>query len=291
MQRLRSILHLCILFCVVLVLSTGCSIADNTTASYNYSISSLEDQQSVDVKMSNKQSPNSFSIDYSTSSSIVSNPHQPQTTPVHAAININILTSYFSMPTEENIIYKYGMVLGNQSAFIEMNYNGDVFFSGYLVEYLTKYFDTFSMLDFPGGFIFTVLDMNDDSMPELVLSAIYPDMVLVLSYDEGFVYGSLYSNKQMNDIKVDGTYRWLGGLTYGWRKALLHNAYDDQDLCTYAFISSVNPVDGTEQTTEVYIVEGNDVTMEAFYLYENAIEMKDDAIWHEMSDLFVETGP
>lgn len=67
---------------------------------------------------------------------------------------------------------------------------------------------------------FAVLDVDDDGLPEIVLpytrSASYDshEFFNILYYRDGQVYSIVLSNRQLDELKTDGTFRWDGGGAY-----------------------------------------------------------------------------
>ncbi|OIK08919.1 hypothetical protein [Bacillus sp. MUM 13] len=97
----------------------------------------------------------------------------------------------------------YKKVLLNKVSFFSVNDNKNV--------YLNK-------LNSPSKVInFTVLDMDGDKTPEVIVQLSYgndypyPDFVEVLHYSNGKVNGFNYNYRGLMGIKTDGTYSWSNG--------------------------------------------------------------------------------
>lgn len=58
---------------------------------------------------------------------------------------------------------------------------------------------------------FAVIDLDQDGIPEVVLSMLYENFLEVLYYDVGTVYGYLFPIRAMIGLKQDGTFGFSSG--------------------------------------------------------------------------------
>lgn len=128
--------------------------------------------------------------------------------------------------------------------------------------------------------MFSLVDMNQDQIPELVLKASVGDgaeFVLVFHLEDGEIYCHWYSNRQMQLIKVDGTYRGSGsaGTFYICREKF------DKSKNTTEYLASHEDT-GTDENNQViyeYLINEKKVNKEEFDAFINAFDKKEDAVW------------
>lgn len=125
---------------------------------------------------------------------------------------------------------------------------------------------------------FTELDMDGDTVPEMVLwlqrgDDIYQLGSIVLRYQNGWVYGYPMGYRSLNllDLKADGSYGWSGGASnWGWGRM------DFQTGKT----SNISWVEG-----EKYYVDGQSATREAFQKAFDQRETQPDVDWYSISEV------
>jgi len=81
------------------------------------------------------------------------------------------------------------------------------------LDYFAEYSTEEDPIDFPDDLEITVVDMNGDGIPEVILNHKGPYIRLVLSYQNGTVVGSVFGYKALGIITTDGTFFW-GYATY-----------------------------------------------------------------------------
>ncbi|MDP4178943.1 MAG: hypothetical protein Q8900_11465 [Bacillota bacterium] len=142
---------------------------------------------------------------------------------------------------------------------------------------------------------FTILDMDEDKSPEVVLelstSDNTPMYFEILHYMNDTVYGynAAYNHLQM--LKSDGTffnddnafYRYDGA---GYGKVIFElNGYENDRLCNMELngLSSVSPI------SYFYFINNKPVTEEKYKSFVSKQDAKQDANWYEFSTKNIET--
>ena len=129
---------------------------------------------------------------------------------------------------------------------------------------------------------FTILDMDGDNIPEVVLAlakgnAKYAEFYEVLHYYNGEVYGYLFSNRMLAHLKTDGTYVGSGGAaTHYYRKSRFTSNGCESDTFGYCDWGK-------------YFINNNPVTQESFQYFVDEQEGKADAVWYEFTQENIET--
>jgi hypothetical protein len=136
---------------------------------------------------------------------------------------------------------------------------------------------------------FSVLDMDGDKIPEVVLELSdgnnNPVFFEILHYMKGEVYGYNIVYRGLEELKTDGTAWGSSGASDNECRKLRFdsNAYQT-DILGYSKSSQNN--DGT---TISYFIDNKPVTKEAFDLFSKEQNAKEDAVWHEFSQKNIET--
>jgi len=135
---------------------------------------------------------------------------------------------------------------------------------------------------------FTVLDMDGDEVPEVVLELAVDDnpaFYEVLHYMDDTVYGYNIVYRGLEDLKTDGTFQYSNGAAdngYGKLKFQL-NAYET-DILGYMKSSQNN-----DNITISYFVNNKSVTEESYNYFIKEQDQKKDVVWYEFSQKNVET--
>jgi hypothetical protein len=133
---------------------------------------------------------------------------------------------------------------------------------------------------------FTVLDMDGDQIPEVVLKLTVGeenDFNEVLHYLNGEVNGSFFVKNQLCDLKTDGTFRWLsGGLMYnGYGRLKFQNkSYELDEL---AYLNSKYNDESYTTLTSSYYISNKLVTKDVYQFFVKEQDSKKDAKWYEFS--------
>ncbi|SFH26910.1 hypothetical protein SAMN05660649_04497 [Desulfotomaculum arcticum] len=135
---------------------------------------------------------------------------------------------------------------------------------------------------------FTVLDMDGDKVPEVVLELTVgnnPEFYEVLHYMNGAVYGYNIVYRGLEGLKTDGTFQYSNGAAdngYGKLK-FQSNAYET-DILGYMKSSQNN-----DSITISYYINNKPVTKESFNSFIKEQDGKKDVVWYEFSQKNIET--
>ncbi len=135
---------------------------------------------------------------------------------------------------------------------------------------------------------FTVLDMDGDEVPEVVLELAVddnPSFYEVLHYMDDTVYGYNIVYRGLEGLKTDGTFQYSNGAAdngYGKLKFQL-NAYET-DILGYMKSSQNN-----DNIIISYFINNKSVTEESYNYFIKEQDEKKDVVWYEFSQKNVET--
>lgn len=194
-------------------------------------------------------------------------------------LNTIVLANATVTTNEQNLaIESYKKVLQNQAGF----------FSGLAgcSEKKKKYLHEFLADEAGPGYTFkitqfTVLDMDEDKIPEVVLNLKIgnddADYREVLHYYNGQVYGYLFGIRSLNTLKIDGTFLGSDGAasTYYSKLQFL------EDSCEFETL-------GYSQAG-AHFINNELVTDESFDAFITEQHGKKDAIWYDFSQKNIET--
>ena len=134
---------------------------------------------------------------------------------------------------------------------------------------------------------FTVLDMDGDGVPEVVLELSVggvPEFYEVLHDMDGKVYGYLVVYRGLEALKADGTFGFSSGAAdNGWGRMSFGPDGYTTDMVGYSESSQ----DG-DNVTIAYFINDEAVTAESFDAFANEQSVKDDAVWYEFSQENIE---
>jgi len=193
------------------------------------------------------------------------------------SISITVCSSTVSANEQNPAIDAYKKVLQNKAAFT----TEDKTRKFYLNEFLED--GPYGIHpEYPFKLIrFTVLDMDGDKIPEVVLAlamgnADHAQFYEVLHYYNGEVYGYIFSNRMLMDLKKDGTSIGLGGVaTHYYQKLRFTSdacAFDTLGYCDWG----------------KYFINNKPATEESFQYFVNEQEGKSDAVWYEFTQENIE---
>ena len=121
--------------------------------------------------------------------------------------NTSLSLKYFSVSEALDSFYA---VLINEQTFYHPP-SGMIYFDDFLYEYTDNDISFFREV-----FDFTILDINGDGIPEIIISMAHTQLIyLVLHYYDGKVFGHDFAFRLMNNIKTDGTFNNSFGATLG----------------------------------------------------------------------------
>lgn len=135
---------------------------------------------------------------------------------------------------------------------------------------------------------FTVLDMDGDEVPEVVLELAAdnnPEFYEVLHYMDDTIYGYNIVYRGLEELKTDGTFQYSNGAAdngYGKLK-FQSNAYET-DILGY-----MKPIQNNDNITIGYFINNKSVTEESYNSFMKEEDEKKDVVWHEFSQKNVET--
>ena len=129
---------------------------------------------------------------------------------------------------------------------------------------------------------FTVLDMDGDKVPEVVLELSVgdePQFFEVLHYMDSKVYGYLIVYRGLEALKEDGTFNFSSGAAdNGAGKLSFASDSYKTDMLGYSESSQSG-----DNLTISYFINNETTTKEAFDSFMNEQAAKKDAVWYEFS--------
>lgn len=177
--------------------------------------------------------------------------------------------------TSKNSLLAYNDVLQNKTEFINTFYDENIPKTIYLDQLLDDGLNNYKFLNF------SVLDMDGDDLPEVVIQYCltndypYPDFVEVLHYSKGTVYGYNFGYRSLYGLKTDGTFYWSGGADdNGYRK--LRFTSDNYEYDDIGYSKPNYP-------TVSYFINNQTVTESVYNDFIKSQEDKDDAIWYDFT--------
>lgn len=134
---------------------------------------------------------------------------------------------------------------------------------------------------------FTVLDMDGDKMPEVILELSVgsePQFYEVLHFMDGTVHGYLVPFRGLEDLKEDGTFGFSNGAAdNGWGKLGFGATAYTTDMLGYSQSSFSDT-----NLTIAYFMNNQPVTKETFDSFASEQSEKKDAVWYEFSQQNIE---
>jgi len=175
----------------------------------------------------------------------------------------------------------YKAVLQNKAEFFSTDNKKNV----YLNDFLTNeeiYGTVFKLSHF------TVLDMDGDGIPEVVLELTvgnYVEFYEVLHYMDDKVNGYSQVLRGFENLKKDGTVRYSNSaFNNGYRKLSLETDACEDDILGYHNTESNNDV-----VTRTYFIDNKPATEESYNAFAKEQDEKKDAVWYEFSQENIET--
>jgi uncharacterized protein YecT (DUF1311 family) len=175
----------------------------------------------------------------------------------------------------------YKEVLLNKAEFFSADNKKNV----YINDFLTNkeiYGTVFKLMHF------TVLDMDGDGIPEVVLELTvgnYVQFYEVLHYMDDKVDGYIQVLRGFENLKTDGTVRYSNSaFNNGYRKLSF-----ETDTCEDHILGYHNTESNNDVVTRTYFIDSKPVTEEAYNAFTKEQDEKKDAVWYEFSDGNIET--
>ncbi len=186
-------------------------------------------------------------------------------------------------PSSDNspALAAYNAVLQNKAEFFSTDNKKKL----YLNDFLTNkeiYETVFDVTHF------TVLDMDGDNVPEVVLELSVggnPQFYEVLHYMNGTVYGYLIVYRGLTELKADGTFLFSGGAADSGVGKL---EFDSTAYTTDKLGYSQSSQDGTNMAI-TYFINNQSAAKEAFDSFMNEQSGKKGADWYEFSQTNIDT--
>jgi hypothetical protein len=129
---------------------------------------------------------------------------------------------------------------------------------------------------------FTVLDMDGDKVPEVVLELSvngYPEFYEVLHYVNGVVYGYLIVYRGLENLKADGTFGFSNGAAdngYGRLRFESNALKTDIFACSQSSYENANLIIS-------YFIDNKTVTKDSFDSLSNKQSGKKNIVWYDFS--------
>jgi hypothetical protein len=126
---------------------------------------------------------------------------------------------------------------------------------------------------------FALLDLEGDEVPELVveLADEYPYFYVVLHYEEGTLYKHVFSLREFNELKDDGTFSWSAGAGDSGTGKL--RFYTSEYVIEYLAHTASSLED--DVVTLQYYIGGEPVTQERYDAFATEQSAKPAAPWLE----------
>jgi hypothetical protein len=240
---------------------TGCSSSNLSTTSSTSSASNTDSSSSTN---SNK----------STGTSVPTNPSSTSLDGKSENTEMQVLSNNSELEA-------YKAVLQNKAEFFSTDNKKNL----YLNDFLTNkeiYGAIFKVTHF------TVLDMDGDKKPEVVLELSVggePQFYEILHYMNGVVYGYLIVYRGLEELKADGTFRFSSGAAdNGWGKLSFEPNAPKTEILGYSKSSQ-----GNANLTISYFINNKPVAKESFDSFANEQSRKKDTAWYEFSQKNIET--
>ncbi len=264
---------------------TGCSggknasdlnsgISSNTTISGNSSTSSSAGSSSTSDNTSDSSSTDSSK---NSDASVPQSPSSASSDGKSENTNTQI-----SSKNSNLVLEAYKAVMQNKAEFFSTDNKKKL----YLDDFLTNkkiYETTFKVTHF------TVLDMDGDKAPEVVLELSVgnePQFYEILHYMNEAVYGYFIVYRGLEGLKADGTFGFSSGAAdSGWGKLRFEANAFKIDKLAYSESSQ-----GTDDLTISYFIKDKPVEKESFDSYAAEQSGKKDPAWYEFSATNIETG-
>lgn len=187
-----------------------------------------------------------------------------------------------TMPSNNNsVLEAYKAVLQNKTEFFGTDNKKKLYLNDFLTN--KEIYDTIFKVTH-----FTVLDMDGDKVPEIVLELSVgnePAFYEVLHYMNDAVYGYLIAYRGLEGLKADGTFGYSSGAAdNGFGKLKFESDAFKTDILGYSESSQ-----GDANLIISYFVNNKPVTKESFDSFMNEQFEKKDAVWYEFSQKNIET--
>lgn len=203
------------------------------------------------------------------------------TNPSSTSSDSNSENTKTQMLSNNSILEAYKAVLQNKTEFLSTDNKKKLYLNNFLTN--GEIFGTIFKVT-----QFTVLDMDDDKVFEVVLelsAGNEPEFYEVLHYMNDTVYGYLLVYRGLEGLKTDGTFNYSSGSAdYGFGKMKFMSDAFKTDIFGYSKSSQ-----GDTNLIISYYINNKPVTKESFDSFINVQIQKKDAEWYEFSQKNIET--
>ena len=215
------------------------------------------------------------------------NNQTPDATPAQAASTATPSVTKNPSPTsggkiESPVLEAYKAVLQNKSEFMSIDNKRNLYLNDFLSN--KEIYDTAFKAT-----RFTVLDMDGDKVPEVVLELSVgdsPEFYEVLHYYNGIVRGYLIVYRGLEGLKADGTFRFSSGAAdSGCGKMKFLSDAAKTDALGYS-----QSLQGDPNLSIAYYVDSKSVTKSAFDSFMNQQSAKKNATWYGFSQKNIDTA-
>lgn len=184
----------------------------------------------------------------------------------------------------EKIMGVYQNILRNETAFSEVGRYGHSFDDSmqkersHLDEFFTKLYVESGVVNPKYELEFSVVDVDGDKMPEVIVNERPCYNKLILRYEKGIVYACLLGDKEFGEIKTDGTAYWESGVDYiGFCRLEFTGE-------TFGIVVIAERDTGADPSWAEYYLDGVRVSEEAFLGFQDAQWTKEDVTWYNLTD-------
>jgi Uncharacterized protein conserved in bacteria len=172
-------------------------------------------------------------------------------------------------------IEAYKEVLLNKAEFFSSDNKKNVYLNDFLTN--KEIYETVFTLS-----RFTVLDMDNDEIPEVVLELKVDNHVEfyeVLHYMNGKVNGNIQVQRGFKNLKTDGTMSYSNSaFNNGYMKLSFEANSSESHILGYHETENKDNV-----ATQTYFIDNKPVTQEAYDAFTKVQEQKKDAVWYKFS--------
>ncbi len=254
---------------------TACS--SNQSSSKTVNSSTTSNNKNISNLNSNNAANNN-----ETSNTNVSKTSSPtQSSDTSSSKDASTQAQVSSVNNNNSVMEAYNSVLQNKIQFFSTDNKKNVYLNNFLSNngiYQAVFKATH----------FTVLDMDGDNIPEVVLELSVgdnPQFYEILHYMNGQVYGYLQVYRGLEQLKTDGTFWASGGASDNvcGKLTFTTNAYKINIL------ASVQPSNGGVNSPISYSINNKPVTKEAFDTFIKEQNGKKDVTWSEFSENNIKT--
>jgi len=132
---------------------------------------------------------------------------------------------------------------------------------------------------------FTIVDMDGDGVPEVVIELSLGNERMVFHYENGKVYAYPFSYRGLNNLKKDGTFLSSGGAAYTYLNML---QFSDGILVVRELAYSDTVHENGQFIRAVFFANDEEITEDMFYALLDGFLEKEDAEWHSFNEDYFE---